>query len=161
MKAVRLARPGQPLAMQEVDVPAVGSKDVLVRVKAAGICRSDMHYRAGVSPVHPLPMTLGHEVAGVVETNGGEVRDGLRIIDVSNRAAPAEVGFYDTGGSAYGVTVTGHYAYVADADGGLLILRFTGGPEPVEECADCSVIGMLPTWCVVGVLKMHEVTTEM
>jgi propanol-preferring alcohol dehydrogenase len=46
---------------------------VLVRVKAAGICHSDVHYRAGVSPVYPLPMTLGHEVAGVVEEVGSEV----------------------------------------------------------------------------------------
>lgn len=61
--------------MQEVPVPRVGAKDVLVRVKAAGICRSDMHYRAGTSPVHPLPMTLGHEVAGIIEEVGAEVRN--------------------------------------------------------------------------------------
>jgi propanol-preferring alcohol dehydrogenase len=42
----------------------------LIRVKAAGICHSDAHYRAGVSPVEPLPLTLGHEVAGVVEETG-------------------------------------------------------------------------------------------
>ena len=75
MKAVRLIKPGQPLEMQEVPVPAVGAKDVLVKVKAAGICRSDMHYRAGTSPVHPLPMTLGHEVAGVIEEVGPAVRN--------------------------------------------------------------------------------------
>ena len=56
-------------------MPPVGAKDVLVRVKAAGICRSDVHYRAGVSPVYPLPLTLGHEVAGVVEEVGAEVRN--------------------------------------------------------------------------------------
>jgi len=75
MKAVRLIKPGQPLEMQEVPVPPVGAKDVLVRVKAAGICRSDMHYRVGASPVYPLPMTLGHEVAGVVEEVGPSVRN--------------------------------------------------------------------------------------
>ena len=61
--------------MQELPLPPVGAKDVLVRVKAAGICRSDMHYRAGVSPVHPLPLTLGHEVAGVIEEIGAAVRN--------------------------------------------------------------------------------------
>jgi len=40
---------------------------VLVRVKAAGICHSDVHYRAGTSGVGSLPQTLGHEVAGVIE----------------------------------------------------------------------------------------------
>jgi propanol-preferring alcohol dehydrogenase len=73
MKAVRLIEPGRPLEMQELPVPQVGPREVLVRVKAAGICHSDVHYRAGVSPVYPLPMTLGHEVAGVVEEVGSEV----------------------------------------------------------------------------------------
>jgi propanol-preferring alcohol dehydrogenase len=61
--------------MQEVDMPRVGSKDVLVRVKAAGVCHSDVHYRAGVSPVRPLPLTLGHEVAGIVAQVGPDVAD--------------------------------------------------------------------------------------
>ena len=73
MKAVRLIQPGRPLELQEVTVPAVGARDVLVRVKAAGICHSDAHYRAGKSVVRPLPLTLGHEVAGVVERAGAEV----------------------------------------------------------------------------------------
>ena len=59
--------------MQEIPIPEVGERDVLVRVHAAGICHSDSHYRAGRSPVRPLPMTLGHEVAGVVERIGSAV----------------------------------------------------------------------------------------
>jgi propanol-preferring alcohol dehydrogenase len=54
-------------------MPTVGESDILVRVRAAGICHSDAHYRAGRSPVHPLPLTLGHEVAGVVEQIGSQV----------------------------------------------------------------------------------------
>lgn len=73
MKAVRLVAVEQPLVMQEVPVPAVGDREVLVRVKAAGICHSDAHYRAGVSPAGPLPLTLGHEVAGIVERVGAQV----------------------------------------------------------------------------------------
>lgn len=75
MKAVRLIAPGKRLELQEIPVPAPGPRDVLVRVKATGICHSDAHYRAGKSPVHPLPLTLGHEVAGVVEKVGSEVSD--------------------------------------------------------------------------------------
>jgi D-arabinose 1-dehydrogenase-like Zn-dependent alcohol dehydrogenase len=70
MKAVRMVAVGRPLELFDVPVPAVGDRDVLVRVKAAGICHSDVHYRAGTSPVRPLPMTLGHEVAGVVAEVG-------------------------------------------------------------------------------------------
>lgn len=70
MKAVRLIEIGGPLVLQEMPVPAVGARDVLVQVKAAGICHSDVHYRAGASPVGPLPQTLGHEIAGVVTEVG-------------------------------------------------------------------------------------------
>lgn len=73
MRAVRLVKVGAPLSMQEIPVPVPGERDVLVRVRAAGICHSDTHYRAGRSPVRPLPMTLGHEVAGVVDSVGSAV----------------------------------------------------------------------------------------
>jgi D-arabinose 1-dehydrogenase-like Zn-dependent alcohol dehydrogenase len=73
MKAVQLVEIKRPLQMREVDVPALGVKDVLVQVKAAGVCHSDAHYRAGVSPVGFLPITLGHEIAGVVEGVGPQV----------------------------------------------------------------------------------------
>jgi len=74
MKAVRLTALHSPLQEQEIDVPTIGPRDVLIRVRAAGICHSDAHYRAGVSPVKALPLTLGHEVAGVVEATGASVR---------------------------------------------------------------------------------------
>jgi propanol-preferring alcohol dehydrogenase len=80
MKAVRLMAVGRPLEMQEVLLPAAGPQDVLVQVRAAGICHSDAHYRAGVSPVQPLPMTLGHEVSGVV-AQVGELVNGWRTGD--------------------------------------------------------------------------------
>lgn len=73
MKAVRLVKTGQPLEIHEVPVPEPGPHDVLIRVRAAGICHSDAHYRAGKSRVHPLPMTLGHEVAGEVVEVGRAV----------------------------------------------------------------------------------------
>jgi D-arabinose 1-dehydrogenase-like Zn-dependent alcohol dehydrogenase len=73
LKAIQLVEIGQPLQMQEVDEPTVGALDVLVRVKAAGICHSDAHYRAGTSPVGFLPITLGHEVAGIVQDVGDNV----------------------------------------------------------------------------------------
>lgn len=67
MKAARLIKIGQPLELQEVPLPRVGERDVLIRVKAAGICHSDVHYCSGISPVGALPQTLGHEIAGIVE----------------------------------------------------------------------------------------------
>jgi propanol-preferring alcohol dehydrogenase len=73
MKAVRLTAIGSPLEDATIEIPALGPRDVLIRVRAAGICHSDVHYRAGVSPVKELPVTLGHEVAGVVEQTGDAV----------------------------------------------------------------------------------------
>lgn len=80
MKAVRMVDVNQPLELREVPKPTVGPGDVLVRIKAAGICHSDAHYRAGKSPVRPLPMTLGHEIAGVIEAVGAQVKT-IRVGD--------------------------------------------------------------------------------
>lgn len=73
MRAVRLIGPGRPVQMQELDLPRLGAEDVLVRVKASGICHSDAHYRSGMTKSGPHPVTLGHEVSGVVEETGPDV----------------------------------------------------------------------------------------
>ncbi len=74
MRAVRLPAPGRPVEDADVPMPRCGPGDVLVRVRAAGICHSDVHYRAGRSRVEPLPLTLGHEVAGEIAEVGQDVR---------------------------------------------------------------------------------------
>ena len=80
MKAIRFVGADQPLQMQEIPIPEIGRSGILVRVKAAGICHSDVHYRAGISPVKPVPLTLGHEVAGIVEKIGSHVTN-VRVGD--------------------------------------------------------------------------------
>lgn len=82
MRAVQLDEIGRPLQGREVPLPRPGPADAVVRVRAAGICHSDAHYRAGTSPVAFTPLTLGHEVAGVVEQVGDQVsrfRPGDRV----------------------------------------------------------------------------------
>ena len=49
---------------------------------------------------------------------------GVLVLDISVPMQPTEVGFYDTPGDAYNLAVNGSHIYVADADGGLLILQF-------------------------------------
>jgi len=73
MKAIRMIEAGKPLELQETPIPNIGEKDILVKVRAAGICHSDAHYRAGRSTMGMMPITLGHEVAGVVEKVGVQV----------------------------------------------------------------------------------------
>ncbi len=106
MHAVRLIKPGSPLELQEIAIPEIGSRDILIRVKAAGICHSDAHYRAGISPVEPLPLTLGHEVAGIVETVGGDVRHfkkGDRVC-VHYMATCGHCGYCDRGSEQFCTT---------------------------------------------------------
>jgi D-arabinose 1-dehydrogenase-like Zn-dependent alcohol dehydrogenase len=74
MRAVRLTQVGKPLEEAEVDLPEIGASDILVRVAACGICHSDEHYRAGISRIDRLPVTLGHEIAGWIEKVGSVVK---------------------------------------------------------------------------------------
>lgn len=73
MRAVRLVQLGKPLQNAEVALPTIGPSEVLIRVAACGICHSDAHYRAGISPIDFLPCTLGHEIAGTVQATGRAV----------------------------------------------------------------------------------------
>ena len=73
MEAIRMIEAGKPLELQRIPIPSAGDEDVLVRVRAAGICHSDAHYRAGRSRMGSMPITLGHEVAGEVEWVGSKV----------------------------------------------------------------------------------------
>jgi len=76
MKALRKMQPARGLQMDTVAVPAIGPSDVLVRVKTASICGTDLHIygwdRWSQGRIKP-PLTLGHEFCGVVERAGDEV----------------------------------------------------------------------------------------
>lgn len=79
---------GQPLAIEMLDLAAPHAGEVLVRMRAAGICHSDWHLVSGATQ-HPLPAALGHEGAGeVIEVGPGVTR--LKVGDfVSLNWAPA------------------------------------------------------------------------
>ena len=62
-----------PLAIETVDAAALKPTDVLVRIRAAGLCHTDLEVIEG-SLRFPMPIVLGHEAAGVVEEVGAEVR---------------------------------------------------------------------------------------
>jgi S-(hydroxymethyl)glutathione dehydrogenase/alcohol dehydrogenase len=64
--------PGIPLEVREIDLDEPGPRDVLVRIKAVGICGTDLHSTRGEWN-RPTPIVLGHEGAGVVERVGDEV----------------------------------------------------------------------------------------
>jgi D-arabinose 1-dehydrogenase-like Zn-dependent alcohol dehydrogenase len=72
---------GQPLCETIVDCPTPRGSEVLVRVERCGVCHSDLHLQDGyfalgndkrldITKDRPLPFTLGHEIAGVIESAG-------------------------------------------------------------------------------------------
>jgi D-arabinose 1-dehydrogenase-like Zn-dependent alcohol dehydrogenase len=73
MRALRLDTVGSHVVDAELPTPTPAPGEVLVRVRAAGICHSDAHYRAGRSASLVAPITLGHEVAGEVAALGAGV----------------------------------------------------------------------------------------
>jgi propanol-preferring alcohol dehydrogenase len=81
MHAIRLIETTQPLKATELSDPSPGAGEIVVDVHRTGICHTDAHYRAGAGKTN-LPVTLGHEVAGVVSAVGADVtdiREGQRV----------------------------------------------------------------------------------
>lgn len=69
MRAIRMTAPGV-LAQVEVPTPSAGPGEVLLRVGAVGACHSDLHILDAPAGLFPVPMTLGHEIAGTVDQLG-------------------------------------------------------------------------------------------
>ncbi len=77
MRAMRLHGPGpidaRPLIVEDVDVPVPGDDELLVRVGACGVCRTDLHIVEGELPLRRAPLIPGHQVVGRVERVGSRV----------------------------------------------------------------------------------------
>jgi len=89
MKACLLRAVGgietNPLEYIEVAEPSPGGGELLVRVKACGICRTDLHVIEGELPPRKMPVIPGHQVVGIVERNG----DGARRFPIGARVGIA------------------------------------------------------------------------
>jgi propanol-preferring alcohol dehydrogenase len=82
MKAMVLERPGEKLRMKEVPVPEAGAGQMLIRVEACAVCRTDLHVVDGELPDPKLPLVPGHQIVGRVEKVGSGVsgfREGDRV----------------------------------------------------------------------------------
>jgi len=76
MKAMILPRPrARTLEPADRPVPVPGRGEVLVRVRACGVCRTDLHIVDGELPDPKIPIVPGHEIVGVVERAGADVVD--------------------------------------------------------------------------------------
>jgi propanol-preferring alcohol dehydrogenase len=79
MRAMLLDRPGAPLRAVELPSPAPGPGQVLVRVRACGVCRTDLHVVDGELADPKLPLVLGHQIVGEVVAGGERFRPGERV----------------------------------------------------------------------------------
>jgi len=73
MQAMVLERAGSPLVLRRAPVPPCGPEQVLIRVRACGVCRTDLHVCDGELPQPKLPLVPGHEIVGEVEECGAQV----------------------------------------------------------------------------------------
>ena len=81
MKAAVVKQFGKPLVIEDVPVPQPGPGEVLVKVKACGVCHTDLHAASGDWPVKPVPPFIpGHEAAGIVAALGPGVKN-LKVGD--------------------------------------------------------------------------------
>jgi propanol-preferring alcohol dehydrogenase len=82
MQAMVLEEPGGPLRYRQMPIPQPGPRQVLLRVRACGVCRTDLHTLDRELPNPKLPLIPGHEIVGIVERTGNEVgffRPGDRV----------------------------------------------------------------------------------
>ncbi len=114
MNAAVLRRVGVPLRLEDRPLPQPRGEEVLVRVRGAGVCHSDLHMIDGRIPGLPLPRVLGHEIAGVAEGLGAVLvyaswGDGTcrwcRLGEEQLCARAAEPGWVRDGGYAEAVVV--------------------------------------------------------
>jgi D-arabinose 1-dehydrogenase-like Zn-dependent alcohol dehydrogenase len=73
MKAYRVTRPQRTWRLTNVPTPSPGPMEVLVRVRASGICGADLEISRGEYPLARFPLIPGHEVAGIVAEVGSKV----------------------------------------------------------------------------------------
>lgn len=75
MKAMVLEKQGEDLQYREVDKPVPGSNQLLIKVEACGICRTDLHIMDGDLDEPKLPLIPGHQIVGTVQETGAHAGD--------------------------------------------------------------------------------------
>jgi propanol-preferring alcohol dehydrogenase len=74
MRAMVLDSPGKPLQLKYVPVPIPGNEQILIRIAACGVCRTDLHIVDGELTHPKLPLIIGHEIVGTVADMGKDVK---------------------------------------------------------------------------------------
>src|SRR5438132_4416123 len=75
MRAMVLEKVGEPLQLREAPIPSLEREQLLVRVAACAVCRTDLHIVDGELPNPKLPLIPGHEIVGYVKEIGADVEN--------------------------------------------------------------------------------------
>jgi D-arabinose 1-dehydrogenase-like Zn-dependent alcohol dehydrogenase len=78
MRVVQVPQPKVPFELVEREAPEPSAGSVRIKVQACGICQSDSYTKDGLVPGVQYPRVPGHEVVGIVDAVGANVRDGPR-----------------------------------------------------------------------------------
>lgn len=74
MKAMILEEANQPLKLKTISIPEPNEQQVLVKIIACGVCRTDLHIMDGELAGRKLPLIPGHEIVGIVAKKGDQVK---------------------------------------------------------------------------------------
>ena len=97
MRAIVFDAPGRPLRAVEREIPEPGPGELLLRVHACGICRTDLHLLDGELEIAHPPRVLGHQIVASVEDAGpareaqAEQAEGRIVADATSRPAPGSL----------------------------------------------------------------------
>lgn len=97
MLAARLHAAGEQLRIETVPLPEPNGTQVRVRVAGCGVCRTDLHIARGEVPRVELPLTLGHEIGGWIDTAGSEATDLLDQVGLASGDAVLVFGGWGCG----------------------------------------------------------------
>jgi propanol-preferring alcohol dehydrogenase len=162
MTAAVLRELGQPLRTELRPRPVPGPGQALIRVRAAGLCHTDLHLATGSAIAPPLPIVLGHEIAGEVAEVGPEVtaRPGERVLAYYYEGC-GSCGWCTSGAENLCPAPAAKWGF--DTDGGLAEYFLTSARclvpiSPDVSFAEAAVLGCSGTTAVRVVRSVAEVT---
>ncbi|HEU5490155.1 MAG TPA: zinc-dependent alcohol dehydrogenase family protein [Gaiellaceae bacterium] len=148
MKAMVLERPGEPLRLAELSDPQPTDDEILLRVRACGVCRTDLHIVDGELAHPKLPLVPGHQIVGEVVVGGSRFEAGGRVgvpwlgwTDGSCRFCVAGRENLCDNARFTGYDVDGGYAQLAVADERFCFLIPDGYPD--EQAAPLLCAGLI------------------
>ncbi|WP_334064509.1 S-(hydroxymethyl)glutathione dehydrogenase/class III alcohol dehydrogenase [Alteromonas genovensis] len=147
--------PGEPLKMEEIDVELPKKGEVLVRIKATGVCHTDAFTLSGEDPEGVFPSVLGHEGGGIVEMVG----EGVTSVEVGDHVIPlytAECGeckFCTSGKTNLCQAVRATQGKGLMPDG---TSRFSKNGEPIYHYMGCSTFSEFTVLPDISLAKVNK-----